>query len=64
MAVEKAKEPKELFLIEGARHVSMYDRDNYVSPAVEKMSSFFNQYLKSATKSSKAEKAEKKTLRS
>jgi fermentation-respiration switch protein FrsA (DUF1100 family) len=43
MAIEKAKEPRELFLIEGATHVDMYDKDKYVSPALEKMSSFFKQ---------------------
>ena len=48
IAINKAKEPRELFLIEGATHVDMYDRDKYVSPAVEKMSSFFKQYLQSA----------------
>ena len=46
MAFEKAKAPKELFLIEGATHVNMYDRDKYVSPSVEKLSIFFNQYLR------------------
>jgi uncharacterized protein len=51
-AIKKAKDPKELFLIEGATHIDMYNRDKYVSPAVEKMSSFFNQYLQSARKSS------------
>lgn len=50
IAINKAKEPRELFLIEGATHVDMYDKDKYVSPAVEKMSSFFNQYLQSANK--------------
>jgi uncharacterized protein len=45
MAIEKAKEPKELFLIEGATHISLYDKKDYVDPAVEKLNSFFNQYL-------------------
>jgi uncharacterized protein len=45
MAIEKAKEPKELDLIEGATHIDMYDREKYVGPAVEKMNSFFTQYL-------------------
>ena len=52
MAIKNAKDPKELFLIEGATHIDMYDRDKYVSPAVEKMSGFFRQYLQSARKSS------------
>lgn len=55
MAIEKAKEPKELVLIEGATHIDMYDKKQYVDPAVEKMSSFFGQYLQSKNKSPKAE---------
>jgi uncharacterized protein len=46
-AIEKAKEPKELFLIDGATHVALYDKKEYVDPAVEKMNSFFNQNLQS-----------------
>jgi fermentation-respiration switch protein FrsA (DUF1100 family) len=45
MAIEKANEPRELFLIDGATHVSLYDKKEYVDPAVEKMNSFFKQYL-------------------
>lgn len=45
MAIERAKEPKELDLIEGATHIDMYDKEKYVGPAVEKMNSFFTQYL-------------------
>lgn len=30
MAIEKAKEPKELFLIDGATHISLYDKPEYV----------------------------------
>jgi fermentation-respiration switch protein FrsA (DUF1100 family) len=44
-AIEKAKEPKELFLIEGATHISLYDKKEYVNPAVDKLNNFFNQYL-------------------
>jgi fermentation-respiration switch protein FrsA (DUF1100 family) len=51
MAINKANDPKELFLIKGATHIDMYDRDKYVSPAVEKISGFFSQYLQSAGKS-------------
>lgn len=32
MAIEKAKEPKELFLIDGATHISLYDKKEYVDP--------------------------------
>jgi fermentation-respiration switch protein FrsA (DUF1100 family) len=46
MAIGKAKEPKELFLIDGATHIGLYDKKQYVDPAVEKLNSFFNQYLR------------------
>lgn len=45
LAIEKAQEPKELFLIEGATHIDLYDKEQYVGPAVEKLDSFFQQYL-------------------
>lgn len=44
-AFKKAKEPKELFLINGATHVALYDLPEYVNPAVEKLDSFFTQHL-------------------
>jgi fermentation-respiration switch protein FrsA (DUF1100 family) len=45
MAIEKALEPKELVLIEGASHIDLYDKEQFVGPAVEKMVGFFKQYL-------------------
>lgn len=45
MAIEKAKEPKELFLIRGASHIDLYDKEQFVGPAVEKIEAFFNQHL-------------------
>lgn len=36
-----AREPKELFLIEGGKHFDFYDRPEYVAPAVEKIDAFF-----------------------
>lgn len=45
LAIEKAKEPKELFLIEGASHIDLYDKEQYVAPIVEKLDRFFHQYL-------------------
>lgn len=45
LAIEKAQEPKELFLIEGASHIDLYDKEEYVGPAVERLGSFFKQYL-------------------
>jgi len=40
-AYQKAYGVKELAWIEGASHVDLYDRDEYVTPAVEKLSGFF-----------------------
>ncbi len=34
--LRKQKEPKELFLIEGATHIGLYDKKEYVDPALEK----------------------------
>lgn len=44
-AVEKAREPKELFWIEGANHVDLYDKEEYVPQAVAKMTEFFREHL-------------------
>ncbi|MFJ8657082.1 alpha/beta hydrolase [Streptomyces rochei] len=35
----------ELFLVEGATHVDLYDRDQYVTPAVTKLVEFFGKHL-------------------
>jgi hypothetical protein len=45
LAIEKAKEPKELFVIEGASHIDLYDKEEFVRPAVEKLNGFFKKYL-------------------
>jgi len=39
--IKKAKEPKELHIIEGATHMDMYDRPQFVTPAVAKLAAFF-----------------------
>lgn len=44
-AYERANEPKELFNIEGATHVDMYDKPQYVGPAVKKLKDFFGKNL-------------------
>ncbi|NJB93199.1 alpha/beta hydrolase [Xanthomonas arboricola] len=44
-AFSKAIEPKELFLIPGASHIDMYDKPEYVGPAVQKLKEFFNSHL-------------------
>lgn len=41
-AYEADKGPKELYLIKGATHVDMYDKEPYVSEAVNKLSEFFH----------------------
>lgn len=46
-AICKAREPKELFLIEGATHIDLYDKPEYVGPAVKKLTTFFEGNLKS-----------------
>jgi hypothetical protein len=45
---EKAKEPKELHIIDGATHIDMYDRALFVAPAVEKLAEFFGRHLADA----------------
>jgi hypothetical protein len=45
-AYEKAKEPKELFVIPGASHIDLYDKPQYVTPAVAKLKEFFGKALK------------------
>ncbi|MEU9456513.1 alpha/beta hydrolase [Streptomyces sp. NPDC048277] len=44
-AIAQAAEPKELFLIEGATHIDLYDRDAYVTPAIAKLSEFYGKHL-------------------
>ncbi|WP_326807095.1 alpha/beta hydrolase [Streptomyces sp. NBC_01775] len=47
-AIEKAAEPKELFVIDGATHVSLYDKDEHVTPAVARLTTFFTTHLAAA----------------
>ncbi|MCX9025069.1 MAG: alpha/beta hydrolase, partial [Candidatus Methanoperedens sp.] len=44
-AIEKAKDPKELFVIPGATHIDMYDKPQFVMPAVAKLTEFFGKAL-------------------
>jgi uncharacterized protein len=44
-AIEKAREPKELYRIDGATHVDLYDKDEYVPTAVAKLTDFFGTHL-------------------
>lgn len=41
----KAKEPKEYVVIEGASHIDLYDRPQYVSQVVDKLDEYFTKYL-------------------
>lgn len=41
----KAKEPKELYVVDGATHIDMYDRLQFVVPAVGKLTEFFGRHL-------------------
>ncbi len=43
--MQKAKDPKELFLVEGATHIDMYDKPQFVAPAVTKLAAFFSEHL-------------------
>lgn len=45
-AVKETAGPKELMVVEGATHVSLYDRPQYVEPIVEKLTGFFGENLK------------------
>jgi fermentation-respiration switch protein FrsA (DUF1100 family) len=45
---KKAKEPKELFVIDGATHIDLYDRARFVTPAVTKLAAFFSRQLSPA----------------
>jgi fermentation-respiration switch protein FrsA (DUF1100 family) len=45
LAFADAREPKELHWIEGASHVDLYDRPEYVGPAVERLTEFFGKEL-------------------
>lgn len=44
-AYDKANEPKELYRIEGATHVDLYDKPEYVFPVAEKLTCFFSENL-------------------
>jgi len=44
-AYDNAKQPKELTIIPGASHFDLYDKPQFVKPAVEKLSVFFSKNL-------------------
>ena len=41
----KAQQPKELLIVPGASHFDLYDKPQYVTPAVDKMAEFFGKHL-------------------
>lgn len=41
----KAKEPRELFVIPGATHMDLYDKPKYVPQVVAKLAEFYGKYL-------------------
>ncbi|MFZ6659100.1 alpha/beta hydrolase [Undibacterium sp. TJN19] len=41
-AIARANQPKELFWVDGATHVGLYYKPEYVNPAVAKLANFFN----------------------
>ena len=45
-AFEKASEAKEAFWIDGATHQGLYDKPEYVNPAVAKLGDFYRASLK------------------
>jgi hypothetical protein len=44
-AFADALEPRELFWVKAATHVALYDKDEYVTPAVSKLVEFFRNGL-------------------
>lgn len=46
-AIDRANEPKELYTVEGASHIDMYDVPQYVNQAVDKLTVYYKQYLNS-----------------
>jgi len=44
-AFQRAREPKEMFLVEGGMHFDFYDRPEFVGPAIEKIDAFFQAHV-------------------
>ncbi|MHA1467831.1 MAG: alpha/beta hydrolase, partial [Promethearchaeota archaeon] len=45
-AYDNANEPKELFWVDGATHISMYYNEKHINQASEKLDEFFKENLK------------------
>jgi fermentation-respiration switch protein FrsA (DUF1100 family) len=48
-AFQHATGPKELHWIDGASHADLYDKEQYVGPAVTRLAGFFTKNLASGT---------------
>ena len=44
-ALERAAEPKELMIVDGASHVDLYYKDEYVPSVAAKLVDFYHQHL-------------------
>lgn len=44
-AYERALDSKDIFIVDGANHFDMYDKEPYVSQAVDRMKDFYSKYL-------------------
>lgn len=47
-AYQRAQEPEELHWIDGASHVDLYDKNEFVTPAVAKLTEFYTTNLAAA----------------
>jgi hypothetical protein len=52
---EKTREQKEPHVVEGATRIDMYDRPQFVTPAVGKLADSFGRYLADVRESRRAE---------
>src|SRR5919197_3918837 len=42
---EEAGEPKEILMLDTTNHIDLYDNEKYVSPAINKITEWFNRYI-------------------
>ncbi|HYZ81478.1 MAG TPA: alpha/beta hydrolase, partial [Solirubrobacteraceae bacterium] len=47
-AFQRALDPKELYWIDGASHVDLYDKEQYVTPTIAKLAAYFHAHLAEA----------------
>jgi fermentation-respiration switch protein FrsA (DUF1100 family) len=45
---QKAVDPKEIFWLDGASHLDLYGKQQYLDPAIDKLTDFFHNNLGSA----------------